>query len=168
MISSWKSWLNEDRTVLSLCSLGIVFGLAIGYFIKDWAGSFHSIEIFGYQITPLISFGIAAGLSIQAISILFSWVALSRGTELYFDRIICILIGVPMGVEIVLNIFSGYLVALGFIIPYILSILLNCVVMTFVGWHTMHLFWFNAISLLPLYLVLTGITWLIEFCRSIV
>jgi hypothetical protein len=64
-----------------------------------------------------------------------------------------------MGVLLVFNVFSGYLVALGFVTPFILAIILSCVVMIIVGWHTMHLFLANAISLLPLYLVSTAIIW---------
>jgi hypothetical protein len=169
MISSWKQfWSSEQKTGLSLCLLGMAFGLTIGNFIKDWAASFHSIEIFSYQIPPLISFGIAVGLAVQLSSVLLSWITLYGGTELYFTRIIQLLIGIPMGVMIILNIFNGYLVALGFVIPYALDLLLSPLIMIFVGWHTMHLFWSNAISLLPLYIASTGIIWLLEFGRSIV
>jgi hypothetical protein len=169
MINSWKQfWLIEERMGSSLCLLGIVFGLTIGAFSKDWAESFHSIEIFNYQIPPLISFGIAAGLAVQLVSVLLSWITLYGGTELYFTRIIHILIGIPMGVLIIFNIFNGYLVALGFVIPYILAILLTWIVMIVVGWHTMHLLWANAVSLLPLYIISTGIIWFIESCRLII
>jgi hypothetical protein len=169
MIDSWKQfWSSEGRIGLSLCLLGIAFGLTIGAFSKDWAESFHSIEIFSYQIPQLISFGIAAGFAVQMASVLLSWITLYRGTELYFTRIIQILIGIPMGVLIVFNIFNGYLVALGFVIPYILDILLTWIVMIFVGWNTMHLLWANAFSLLPLYIISTGIIWLVNFGRSIV
>jgi hypothetical protein len=169
MINSWKQfWSSEERIGLSLCLLGIVFGLTIGVFSKDWAESFRSIEIFSYQIPQLISFGIAAGFAVQLASILLSWITLYGGTELYFTRIIEILIGIPMGVLIVFDIFSGYLVTLGFVIPYVLDLILFPIVMIFVGWHTMHLLLFNAISLLPLYIVSTGIIWLVDFGRSIV
>ena len=169
MISSWKQfWFNEGRIGLSLCLLGVVFGLTIGYFTKDWAESSHSIQIFNYQIPPLISFGIASGLAVQLASVLLSWITLYGGTELYFTRIIHILDGIPMGVMIIFNIFSGYSVTLGFIIPYILDLLLLPFVMIFVGWHTMHLFLANAVSLLPLYIISTAIIWFIESCRSII
>jgi hypothetical protein len=160
--------LSDNKIALLLCLLGIAFGLTIGNFIKDGADSFHSIEIFNYQIPPLISFGITAGLAVQLASVLLSWITLYGGTELYFTRIIQILIGIPMGVLIILNIFSGYLVTLGFVIPYIFDILLSWIVMILVGWHTMHLLWANAVSLLPLYIISTGIIWFIESCRSMV
>jgi hypothetical protein len=169
MIDSWQQfWSSEERIALSLCLLGVAFGLTIGIFSKDLSESFHSIEIFNYQITSLISFGIAAGLIVQLASVLLSWITLYGGTELYFTRIIQILIGIPMGVLIILNVFSGYLVTLGFVIPYIFDLILSPIVMIFVGWHTMHLLWANAVSLLPLYVVSTGIIWLVTFGRSIV
>jgi hypothetical protein len=160
--------VKRERILLSLCLLGAAFGLTIRIFSKDWGESFHSIQIFNYQIPQLISFGIAAGLAVQLASVLLSWITLYGGTELYFTRIIQILIGIPMGVLIVFNIFSGYLVALGFVIPYILDTLLTWIVMIFVGWHTMHLLWANAVSLLPLYIISTGIICLVNFGRSIV
>jgi hypothetical protein len=169
MIDSWKQfWSGEERIGISLCLLGIAFGSIVGIFSKDWAESFHSIEIFSYPIPPLISFGIAAGLAVQLVSVLLSWITLYGGTELYFTRIIQILIGIPMGVLIIFNIFNGYLVTLGFVIPYALDLILSPIVMIFVGWHTIHLLWFNAILLLPLYIVSTGIIWLLESFRSIV
>jgi hypothetical protein len=158
--------LSENRITLILCWLGIAFGLTIGYFIKDGAESFQSIKIFSYQIPSFISFGIAIGLAVQLASVLLSWIMLYGGTKLYFDRIIYLLTGIPMGVLIILNIFNGYLVALGFVIPYAFDLLLSPLVMIFVGWHTIHLFWFNATSLLPLYIASTGIIWLVEFGRS--
>jgi hypothetical protein len=175
MINSWKQfWSSEERIGLLLCLLGTVFGLTIGAFSKDWAESFYSIEIFSYPIPSLISFGIAAGLAVQLASVFLSWITLYWSTklyqnaDLYYSWMIQILIGIPMGVLIIFNIFSGYLVALGFVIPYLLDILLTWIVMIFVGWHTMHLLWFNAISLLPLYIISTVIIWFIESCRSIV
>ena len=168
MINSWKQfWSSEERIGLSLCLLGIVFGLTIGIFSKDWAESFDSIEVIGYHIPPPLSFGIAIGLAVQLASVLSSWITLYGGTELYFGRIIQLLIGIPMGVLIILNIFNGYLVALGFVIPYALDLILSPLVMIFVGWYTMHLLWANAISLLSLYIASTIIIWLVEFGRSI-
>ena len=159
-------WSSEGRIGSSLCLLGVVFGLTIGVFSKDWAESFHSIEVIGYHIPPPLSFGIAISLAVQLASVLSSWITLYGGTELYFNRIIDLLIGIPMGVLIILNIFNGYLVALGFVIPYALDLILSPLVMIFVGWHTMHLLWFNAISLLSLYIASTIIIWLVEFGRS--
>jgi hypothetical protein len=169
MLSSWKQfWSNEEERIgILLCLLGIAFGLTIGYFIKDRAASFHSIEIFSYQLSSLISFGIAVSLAVQMSSVLLSWITLYGGTELYFTRIINLLIGIPMGMLIVLNVFSGYLVTLGFVIPYILDILLSWIVIIIVGWHTMHLLWANAMLLLPLYLISTVVIWLIESSRSL-
>ena len=159
--------LNENRIILLLCCLGIVFGLTIGYFIKDGAESFNSIEIFDkYQIPALISFGLIVGLATQIVSVLLSWVTLDRGNESYWNRVSWLLIGLPMGILIALNIFNGYLVALGFVIPYILDILLTWIVIMVVGWRTMHILWLNAISLLPLYIISTGIIWSINFGRS--
>ena len=110
MINSWKQfWSSEERIVLSLCLLGIVFGLTIGIFSKDWAESFDSIEVIGYHIPPPLSFGIAIGLAVQLASVLSSWITLYGGTELYFGRIIQLLIGIPMGVLIILNIFEWLL-----------------------------------------------------------
>ena len=148
--------------------LGVAVGLAIGTFSKNWGESFQSIEVIGYHISALISFGIAAGLAVQLASVLLSWTTLYRGTESYFTRIIHILIGIPIGVLIIFNIFSGYSVTLGFVIPYAIDLILSPFVMIFIGWNTMHLLWSNAISLLPLYIVSTGIIWSIEFWRSIV
>ena len=171
MINDWKQfWSVEHILVL----LGTVFGLAIGYFIKDGAESFHSIDIFSYPIPPLISFGTAAGLAVQLVSVFLSWITLYwstklyQNTGLYYSWIIQILVGIPMGLMIIFNMFSGYSVTLGFIIPYILDLLLLPLVMIFVGWHTMHLFLANAVSLLPLYIISTAIIWFIESCRAII
>jgi hypothetical protein len=175
MINSWQQFcFSEEKIARSLCLLGIVFGLTIGIISKDWAESFRSIEVIGYQIPPLISFGIAGGLTIQLVSVLLSWATLYQSTklyqntELYYTRIFKILLGIPIGVLVVFNIFSGYSVAIGFVIPYVLALILFPIVVIFVGWHTMHLLVFNAISLLPLYIISTSIIWFVEYCRSIV
>ncbi len=159
---------NENRITFLLWLMGMVFGLSTGYFIKDGAESFHSIQIFNYQIPQLISFGMTVSLAIQLVSVLLSWMALNRGTEFYHTQIVWLLMGVPMGMIIILNVFGGYLVALGFVIPNILDIIFSPIVMIFVGWHTMHLLWANAVSLLPLYIISTGIIWFVESCRSLV
>jgi hypothetical protein len=173
MTSSWgKFWSSGEKIGLLLCLLGIAFGLTIGIFSKNCAESFHSIEIFSYQIPSLISFGITAGLTIQLASVLLSWttlhwsIKLYQNTNLYWSWIIQILIGVPIGVLIIFNIFSGYSVTFGFIIPYTFALIFPPIIMIFVGWSTIHLLWINAISLLPLYLVSTGIIWLVEFGRK--
>ncbi len=169
MIDIWKQfWSGEGRIALSLCLLGMAFGLTIGIFNKDWGDSFQSIEIFGYQFSSPILFGAVVALATQIVSILLSWVPLYQGNESRWNNVIWLLTGLPIGILIVLNVFNGYLVALAFVIPYILNIILSPVVMMFVGWHTMHLFWFSAILLLPLYIISTGIIWSIESCRSLV
>ncbi|WP_310488463.1 hypothetical protein [Chamaesiphon sp. VAR_69_metabat_338] len=177
MINSWKQlWFSEESIGRSLCLLGVALGLAVGIFCKDWAESFHSIghsphfmnDLIGYQIPSLISFGIAGGLTIQLVSVLLSWATLYQSAELYHTRIIEILLGVPIGVLIIFNIFSGYLVALGFVIPYVFALIFFPVVMIFVGWDTMHLLVFNAIFLMPLYMISAGIIWSVNFGRSIV
>lgn len=67
MINSWKQlWAREHILV----SLGIVFGLIIGYVINDESASFQSIghsprvaiEIFGYQISPPYHLEFSLGL----------------------------------------------------------------------------------------------------------
>jgi hypothetical protein len=166
--------LNDNKVALILCLLGIAFGLAIGNFIKDEANSFHSVEIASYVIPPLISFGLAAGLAVQLASVFLSWTTLYwsnnlyQNTDLYYSWIIEILISIPLGVLIIFNIFSGYSVSLGFVVSYAIDLILSPIVMIFVGWHTMHLLLFNAILLLPLYIVSTAIIWLVEFGRSLV
>jgi hypothetical protein len=86
MVSSWKQfWASEERIALILCLLGIAFGLTIGNFIKDWAESFHSIEIFSYQIPLLISFGTVVGLDVRIISVVAIWTVLRGGLTTY-DR----------------------------------------------------------------------------------
>jgi hypothetical protein len=169
--------LNENKIALLLCLLGIAIGLTIGIFIKDGTASFHmighishfAIEIIGYQIPSLILFGAIVGLMTQIISVWLSWLTLAAwGTELYHTRIAWLLMGIPMGILIVFNIFSDRLVALGFVITYTIDLLLPWIPMIIVGWHTMHLLWFNGISLLILYLISNLIIWSIEFGRSIV
>jgi hypothetical protein len=77
MIDSWKQfWSSEGRIALSLCLLGVAFGLTIGIFSKDWGESFNSIEIFGYQFLSPILFGAVVALATQIVSILLSWVAI--------------------------------------------------------------------------------------------
>jgi hypothetical protein len=168
MINSWKEfWLSEQRISIVLCLAGILFGLITGTAIAGRSEYFPVIEIFNkYQIPALISFGMIVALATQIVSVLLSWVMLARSNESHWNNVSWFSIGLPMGILIALNIFNGYLVALGFVIPYILDILLTWIVMMFVGWHTMHILWLNAISLLPLYLVSTGIIWSIEFGRS--
>jgi hypothetical protein len=170
MINNWKKfWLSEQRIYIVICLAGILVGLITGNAIAGWSEYFPVIEIFNkYQIPALISFGMIVSLATQIVSVLLSWVMLARGNEPHWNDVSWLLIGLPMGILIALNVFNGYLVALGFIIPYILDILLTSILMIFVGWNTMHILWLNAISLLPLYLVSTGIIWLIEFGRSIV
>jgi hypothetical protein len=170
MISSWKQfWLSEQRGYILLFLVGILFGLITGNAIARWVEYFPVIEIFNkYQIPALMSFGIIVALATQIVSVLLSWVMLDRGNESHWNSVSWLLIGIPMGILIALNIYNGYLVALGFIIPYILDIPLTWIVMMVVGWHTMHILWLNAISLLPLYIISTGIIWFIESWRSIV
>ena len=87
--------------------------------------------------------------------------------SLHYNRVFCLLIGIPIGVLIILNVFCSYLVSLGFIIPYTLNLLLpSWVVMRIVGWNATYLLLTNATSLLSIYLVSTGIIWLIDFGRS--
>jgi hypothetical protein len=165
MISSWKEfWLSEQRICILLCLAGILVGLITGNAVAGWSEYFPVIEIFNkYQIPALISFGMIVALATQIVSALLSWVMLDRGNESHWNNASWFLIGLPMGIMIALNIFNGYLVALGFVIPYILDI---WIVMMFVGWHTWQILWLNAISLLPLYIISTGIIWSIGFGRS--
>jgi hypothetical protein len=165
MISSWKElWLSEQRIYIVLCLAGILVGLITGNAVAGWSEYFPIIEIFNkYQIPALISFGMIVALATQIVSVLLSWVMLDRGNESHWNNACWFLIGLPMGTMIALNIFNGYLVALGFVIPYILDI---WIVMMFVDWYTMHILWLNAISLLPLYIISTGIIWSIGFGRS--
>jgi hypothetical protein len=166
MISSWKQVLSTDNIIILL---SITFGLTIGYFIQEGAESFNWIEIVGYQIPSFITFGVIAGLTIQTVSVLSSWMATACFGDDLYNRIFCLLIGVPIGMVIAFNIFGGYFVALGFVIPYILNTLLpDWVVMRIFGWNTTYLLLGNAISLLPLYIVSSGIIWFIEYCRSMV
>jgi hypothetical protein len=168
MRNSWKQfWVSEESIVISLCIVGILIGLITGNTIARWVEYFPVIEMFNkYQIPTLISFGMIVALATQIVSVLLSWVMLARGNESHWDKVSWLSIGLPMGILIALNIFNGYLAALGFVIPYILDILLTWIVMIFVGWRTMHILWFNAISLLPLYLVSTGIIWLFNIASS--
>jgi hypothetical protein len=163
MINSWKEfWLSEQRIFIILCLAGILVGLITGSAVAGWSEYFPVIEIFNEnQILKLISFGMIVALITQIVSVFLSWVMLDN--ESHWNNIGWFLIGLPMGIMIALNIFNGYLVALGFVIPYILDI---WIVMMFVGWHTWQILWLNAISLLPLYIISTGIIWSIDFGRS--
>jgi hypothetical protein len=167
MINSWKEfWLSEQRIFIILCLAGALVGLIIGSAVAGWSEYFPAIEIFNkYQIPALILFGTIVSLATQIVSVWFSWVMLDN--ESHWNNTCWFLIGLPMGIMVALNIFNGYLVALGFVIPYILDILLTGIVMMFVGWHNMHILWLNAISLLPLYIISTGFIWFIEFSRSL-
>ncbi len=160
--------LNENRINFLLCILGMVCGLTIGYLIKDGAKSFDSFEIFSYDIPSFILFGIVTGLTIQITSVLLSMMA-CLGNDLYYNRIFCLLISMPIGILIIFNVFSSYLITLGFVIPYIINILLpSWIVMRIVGWNTTYLVLANASSLLSIYIIPTGIVWLIESLISIV
>jgi hypothetical protein len=163
MINSWKEfWLSEQRIFIILCLAGALVGLITGSAVAGWSEYFPAIEIFNEnQILKLISFGMIVALITQIVSVFLSWVMLDN--ESHWNNIGWFLIGLPMGIMIALNIFNGYLVALGFVIPYILDI---WIVMMFVGWHTWQILWLNAISLLPLYIISTGIIWSIDFGRS--
>jgi hypothetical protein len=167
MISSWKSWLNEDRDVLLLCLLGIVFGFAIGYFIKDWAISFHSFEIFGCQIPSMMSFGAVISLAIQILGVAASWVALKQNSKFY-DSILCPLFTIPFGILTIFNVLSDRLVSVGFITPYVLNLLLRSIILIFIGMDAMCFLVMNALYLIPFYIVSAGVVWLIESIGSIV
>lgn len=132
MTSSRKqSRSREERLSLSLCLLGILLGLTIGYFIKDWAASFQSIgqsprfaiEIFGYQIPSLLSFGAVVGLDIQIVSVVAIWIVLNRNAKLYVP-VTWFLFGISFGVLAIFNVLSDRLVSVGFIVPYIFDLLL--------------------------------------------
>jgi uncharacterized membrane protein len=167
MISSWKQfWSSEGKIVLLLCFLGVSLGSIVSFFSKDWGESFDSIELIGYKIPETISFEITVSLAIQLTSVFLSRLALYRGADFYHKQIVWLLTGVPLGILIVLNIFDVYLVAIGFVIPYIAEIILTPIMMIFVGWDTMHLLWANALSLIPLYIISTGTIWVVESCRS--
>jgi hypothetical protein len=166
MISSWKqSRSSEESGRLLLCLLGISIGLAIGIFSKDWAESFHSIEIFGDQIPSPISFGAVVGLDIHIISVVAIWIALKRNSKLYVP-VTWLLFGIPFGVLTIFNVFSDRLVSVGFVIPYLFDLLLPCIVIIFVGMDAMCFLAINALYLLPFYIVSTGIVWLLAFSRS--
>jgi hypothetical protein len=163
MINSWKEfWLSEQRIFIILCLAGALVGLITGSAVARWSEYFPSIEIFNEnQILKLISFGMIVALATQIVSVFLSWVMLDN--ESHWNNTSWFLIGLAMGIMVALNIFNGYLVALGFVIPYILDI---WIVMMFVDWYTMQILWLNAISLLPLYIISTGIIWSIGFVRS--
>jgi hypothetical protein len=167
MISSWKQfWLSEERIGILLCLLGIAVGLTIGYFIKDGATSFHSIEIFSYQIPSLMSFGVVVGLDVQIISVVAIWIALKRNSKLYVP-VTWLLFGIPFGILTIINVISDRLVSVGFIAPYIFDFLLPFIIIMFVGMDAMCFLAINALYLLPFYIVSTGVVWLLEFSRSI-
>ena len=105
MVNSWKQfWSSEGRIGSLLCLLGIVFGLTIGVFSKDWAESFHSIEIVGYHIPPPLSFGIAAGLAVQLVSVLSIRIAMLNRNNKLDNLIVWLLFTMPFGILTIFNI----------------------------------------------------------------
>jgi hypothetical protein len=174
MISNWKQfWSSEQSITLSLCLLGMLLGLTIGIASKDWAESFHSIgqnprfanEIFGCQIPPLISFGAVFGLNIQIISVVSIWIALNRNSKLYVP-VTWLLFGIPFGIITIFSVLSDRLVSVGFIIPYLVDLLLPCAVIMFVGMDAMCFLAMNALSLVPFCLASTAIVWLLAASRA--
>jgi hypothetical protein len=168
MIDSWKQfWSSEERIGLSLCLLGIVFGLTIGVFSKDWAESFYSIEIIGYHIPPPLSFGITAGLTVQTVSVLSIWIVMLNRNDKLDNLVIWLLFTIPFGILTIFNVFSDRLVSFGFICSYI-SALMPFPIMIIVGMDAMCFLVMNALYLLPFYIVSTGVVWLMQLSRSIV
>lgn len=171
--------LNENRINFLLCILGIVFGLNIGYFIKDGAESFRSIghnphfenEIFNNQIASLISFGIAAGIAVQVVSVLLIWIVMAWNIKQYdftpwwLIGIPFGLIGIPIGMLVIFDVFSDRLVSFGFIATYILHLTIPSLSMIVVGFPLLYI---NALYLLFFYVVSTVIVWLLESFMSIV
>jgi hypothetical protein len=166
MINSWKQfWSSEERIGLSLCSLGILFGLTIGVFSKDWAESFHSIELIGYHIPSPLAFGITAGFAVQVVSALsIRIVMLNRKLD---NLMVWLLFTMPFGILTVFNVLSDRLVSFGFICSYI-SALMPFPIMIIVGMYAMCFLVMNALYLLPFYIVSTGVVWLMQLSRSIV
>jgi hypothetical protein len=174
MTSSWKQfWSSEERKTRSLCLLGMLLGLTIGMFSKDWTESFYSIgqnprfaiEIFGHRIPSFISFGAVVGLDIQIISVVAIWIALKRDSKLYVP-VTWLLFGIPFGILTIFNVLSDRLVSAGFIIPYVFDLLLPFIAIVFVGMDAMCFLAINALYLLPFYIASTGIVWLLAFSRS--
>jgi hypothetical protein len=168
MISSWKQfWSSEERIGLSLCLLGMIFGLTIGVFSKDWAKSFHSIELMGYQIPPPLSFGIIAGFAVQIVSVLSIWIVMLNRNNKLDNLITWLLFTIPFGILTIFNVLSDRLVSFGFICSYI-SALMPFPIMIIVGMDAMCFLVINALYLLPFYIVSTGVVWLMQLSRSIV
>jgi hypothetical protein len=165
MIDSWKQfWFSEQSVGRSLCLLGVAFGLIVGIFCKDWAESFRSIQLIGYRIPPLVSFGAAIGLDVLIISVVAIWIALNRNSKLY-EPVTWFLFGIPFGILTIFNVFSDRLVSFGFICAYIPA-LIPFPLMIIVGMDAMCFLWINALFLLPFYIVSTGIIWLLTLSRS--
>jgi hypothetical protein len=167
MISSWKQfWEREEGLTLSRCLPGILLGLTIGYFSKDWAESFQSIEVIGYHIPPPLSFGITAGLAVQLVSVLLIWIIFSRDSKLC-NSIGWGLFTIPFGILTIFSVLSDRLVSVGFIAPYLFDLLLPFIIIIFVGMDAMCFLAMNAFYLLPFFIAATGVVWLLEFSRSI-
>jgi hypothetical protein len=166
MIDNWKqSRSSEERIGLSLCLLGIVFGLTIGVFIKDWAGSFESIEIIGCRIPSLMLFGITTGFAVQIVSVLSTWIVMRSRSNKLDNIIIWLLFTIPFGILTIFNVLSDRLVSFGFMCSY-LTALIPFPLMIIVGMDAMCFLVMNALYLLPFYIVSTGIVWLLAFSRS--
>jgi hypothetical protein len=167
MTSNWKQfWLSEQRTAILVCLPGVAVGLTIGFFIEDWAESFHSIEIFSYQIPSPILFGAVVSLDVHIFSVMAIWSTLKPDSKLYVP-VTWFLLGIPFGLLTIFNLLSDRLVSVGFITPYIFDLLLPCILIMFVGMDAMCFLAMNALYLLPFYIVFTGIVWLLELSRSI-
>jgi hypothetical protein len=168
MTNSWKQfWSIQEIVTLSLCSLGIAFGLTIGIFSKDWAESFYSIEVIGYHIPPPLSFGITAGLTVQTVSVLSMWIGTLNRNNKLDNLMVGLLFTTPFGILTIFNVFSDRLVSFGFICSYI-SALMPFPIMIIVGMDAMCFLVMNALYLLPFYIVSTGVVWLMQLSRSIV
>jgi hypothetical protein len=168
MIDSWKQfWSSEESRGFSLCLLGIIFGLTIGVFSKDWAESFHSVEVIGYHIPPPLSFGITAGFAVQIVSVLSIRSVLLNRNDKLDNLMIGLLFTIPFGILTIFNVFSDRLVSFGFICSYI-SALMPFPIMIIVGMDAMCFLMMNALYLLPFYIVSTGVVWLMQLSRSIV
>jgi hypothetical protein len=170
MLSSWKQfWLSEERIGILLCFLGIAIGLTIGYFIKDGSASFHSIEIFNYQLSSLFLFGIVVGLAVQLVSVLLIWIVLNWNSKLY-NLLVPALFTIPFGILTIFNVLSDRLVSFGFICFYVPDLLVFPLglIMIIIGMDATCFLAINALYLVPFYIISTGVIWLLEFSRSIV